>query len=80
MWQDRLKLNDGEHLRHESSKVSGFMGEEDIENYTVLNASGDVIGRVEYRCHTAVKGFRVTHSLIYRDQSGTTLLDEQWKG
>lgn len=80
MWQDRLNFSQGEQLRHESSKVSGFMEEEDIDHYSVLNAAGDLIGRVEHRCHTAVKGFRVTHTLVYRNVDGTVVIDEQWKG
>lgn len=56
------------------------MGEEDIDQYSVLNAAGDLIGKVEYRCHTAVKGFRVTHTLIYRDLLGNALVDERWTG
>ncbi|NIM30637.1 MAG: hypothetical protein GTN60_04845 [Pseudomonas stutzeri] len=80
MWQDRLKFSQGEQLRHESSKVSGFMGEEDIDRYSVLNANGDLIGYVEHRCHTAVKGFRVTHTLVYKTVEGAVLIDEQWKG
>ena len=78
MWQDRLKLSQGEQLKHESSKVTGFMGEEDIDQYSVLNEAGEVIGRVEYRCHTAVKGFRVSRSLVYRDLEGRILVDEKW--
>ncbi|MBA1278118.1 hypothetical protein [Stutzerimonas stutzeri] len=80
MWKDRLKLAEGDELRHESTKVTGFMGEEDIDQYAVVAASGELKGWVEHRCHTAVKGFRVTHSVLYRDIDGNVLVDDRWTG
>ena len=52
------------------------MGEEDIESYSILSESGNVIGSVTVRDHTAVKGFRRTINVIQRDELKRVLLDK----
>ena len=52
------------------------MGEEDIESYSILSESGNVIGSVTVRDHKAVKGFRRTINVIQRDELKRVLLDK----
>lgn len=76
--RDRVKLNLGEELKHESSRTKGFMGEEDTEEYSVLNSEGFVVGKVTYTNHTAVKGFKITRTLFQTDSTGKVIVDERW--
>ena len=76
--KDKLKLAPGETLKHENSRSKGFMGETDITIYSVLDAFGNVVGSVEHTVHTAVKGFRVTNTVVQRGADGTTLVDTSW--
>lgn len=75
---EQLQLKDGETLRRDSSRETGFMGNIDVVNYSVLNASGDVVGKVEYTVDTAVKGFKVTHKAVRTDLEGKTVLQKFW--
>lgn len=75
---EHLQLKDGETLRLDSSRETGFMGNIDVINYSVVNAHGEVIGKVEYIVDTAVKGFKVTHSAIRKDLEGKTVLQKYW--
>lgn len=76
--QEKLKLNPGDTLRFDSSRSTGFMGETDISNYSVLDASGNVVGSVEHTEHMAVKGFRVSNTVVQRSKDGTVLLQQSW--
>lgn len=76
--KDKLELAPGETLKHESSRSKGFMGETDVTTYSVLDASGNVVGSVEHTEHTAVKGFRVTNTVVQRDLDGTVLVNTSW--
>jgi len=51
--KDKLKLAPGETLKHESSRSKGFMGETDVTTYSVLDASGNVVGSVEHTEHSS---------------------------
>lgn len=53
--KERLKLDPGDTLRQEKSYQKGFMGETDVKLYSVLDASGQVKGRVQFTEHTNVK-------------------------
>ena len=78
MWKEKLKLNDGDTLRHDNSYSKGFMSEEDVTEYTVLNALGEPVGQVVYRNHTAVRGFRTTLHVRQTDQDGKEIVDVSW--
>lgn len=75
---EQLQLKDGETLRRDSSRETGFMGNIDVVNYSILNANGDVVGKVEYTVDTAVKGFRVTRKVVQTDHEGRTILQKFW--
>ncbi len=76
LWKDRLTLDATDELRHESSKTSGFMQEEDIDTYSIIAADGTKTGTVTIRDHTAVKGFRRTIHVRQVDVNGKTVVDE----
>ena len=76
--RDKLRLNPGEELKHESSRTKGFMGEEDIDEYSVLNSEGQVVGKVTHTDHTAVRGFKRTQTVLQTDNAGKVVVDERW--
>ena len=78
--QSKVKLNPGEELKFENSRSKGFMGEEDINEYSVLNSEGQVVGRVTHTDHTAVRGFRRTQTVRQTDITGKVIVDERWEG
>lgn len=80
MWRSKVKLNQGEELKREKSYSKGFMAEEDISEYSVLNSEGQVVGSVIHRDHTAVKGFRRTQTVRQTDSNGKVIVDEHWTG
>ena len=77
--KEKLKLNPGDELRRDSSSVKGFMGETDITNYSILDATGNIVGSVEHTEHMAVKGFRVTNSIVQKDLEGNVLVKTSWQ-
>lgn len=74
MWKDKLILGDGETLKHLGSKTAGFMGETDIDTYTVVGSNGTEAGTVKVEDHTAVKGFRRTITVIQTDAAGNEIV------
>ena len=76
--EEKIKLEQGESIRRDGSHSKGFMGETDVTNYSILDASGDVVGSVEHIEHMAVKGFRVTNSLTQRDSQGKVVTTTNW--
>lgn len=78
-WKSKVLLEDGQRLVFVGSSSKGFMSETDVENYDVVNASGEKVGSVTMEDHTAVKGFRQTISVIQRDLAGEVLLRESWR-
>lgn len=75
MMKDKVKLKDGETLKFVGSESKGFMAEEDINEYSVLDSQGQVVGKVIHRDHTAVKGFRRTQSVYQTDAEGKVIVD-----
>lgn len=75
---EHLVLNAGETLRFDSSRETGFMGETDINSYSIIDAAGSIVGRVEHTEHMNVKGFKVTHSVIQTDLNGNTVHSKNW--
>ncbi len=76
--QEKLKLAPGESLRLDGSHSKGFMGETDVTNYSVLDTSGNIVGTVEYTEHMAVKGFRVTNTVVQKDLQGNIIVKASW--
>jgi len=78
MMKDKVKLKEGESLRHEQSTSKGFMAEEDINEYSIVNEQGQVVGSVVHHDHTAVRGGRRTQSVRQTDSSGNVIVNESW--
>jgi len=74
----RVVLKEGESLVSKGSRTKGFMCETDIYFYEVINVNNEIVGTVEHSHHMAVKGFKVTQSLIQKDNTGNTIVDERW--
>jgi hypothetical protein len=74
-WRGKLHLRDGETLRHEESKVEGFMQETDVDTYSIVNGAGSVTGTVRVTDHTAVKGFKRTVRVVQKDANGRVVLE-----
>ena len=78
MLKEKVKLNPGEELKLDSSRTKGFMGEEDIDEYSVVDAEGNIVGKVTYTNHMAVKGFKVTRTVLQTDSTWKVIVDERW--
>lgn len=76
--QEKLKLAKGETVAFVSSRSRGFASETDVSEYNVLDADGEVIGTVVFTEHTAVRGFRVTNTVVQKDAQGNVLVSETW--
>ena len=76
--ENRLKLNQGETLKRESSRSKGTMAEMDIYTYSILDASGEKVGSVKHTDHTAIRGFQRTQTLEQRNKLGDIIVDETW--
>ncbi|ONN67809.1 hypothetical protein [Herbaspirillum sp. VT-16-41] len=77
-WKEKVVLKDGETLRLDRSYSKGFMQEEDVNLYTILNRDGAEKVKVQVHDHTAVKGFRRTLSVVQTDHEGRTVVRESW--
>lgn len=75
---EQLQLKEGETLCVDSSRQTGPLANIDITNYSVLDAQGNVIGKVEYTEDMAIKGFKVTHKAVRTDLDGKTVLQKFW--
>lgn len=80
MWQSKVKLNQGETLKHEKSFSKGSLGQEDITEYSVLNAEGQPVGSVKHTDHMSIKGFTRNQSVRQTDSNGKVVVDEHWTG
>ncbi|HEX5356145.1 MAG TPA: hypothetical protein VFW93_08000 [Aquabacterium sp.] len=79
MWKEKLILKEGEDLKHESSKTSGFMQEEDINTYSIIRADGTKTGSVKVVDHTAVKGFKRTIWVVQTDSGGKEVVNVSFR-
>ena len=70
MWKGKLILGDGEELKHLGSRMKGFMGETDVDTYSIVRADGTEVGAVTVEDHTAVRGFKRTITVVQTDASG----------
>lgn len=76
--RSRIKLQQGESLKLESSRSKGTMGQTDIVAYSVVNENGEVVGSVEHEDHTSLNGFKRTQHVTQRDRSGRVIVQESW--
>lgn len=76
--EDKLKLNKGDTLKHESHRSKGSMAEMDIDTYSIVNSDGEIVGSVKHTDHTAIRGFNRTQTLEQKDTSGNLVVDETW--
>lgn len=74
----KIKLNEGEELKLESSRSKGSMAETDINNYSVINQTGEIVGSVEHTDHTSLNGFKRTQHVIQKDKSGNIIVELSW--
>jgi hypothetical protein len=55
MWKSKVALTNDEELKHESSELSGFMQETDLDVYSIVRKDGTKTGSVKVTDHTAVR-------------------------
>ena len=77
-WRNMLTLHEGEELRHDNFRTTGFMLEEDIDTYSIIGLDGKKTGEVTVRDHTAVKGFRRTIRVIQADSVGRVVFETSY--
>lgn len=77
--RERLKLAADEELRLEASRSKGFMSETDVTDYSIIDGAGNVVGTIEFTEHTAVKGLRVTNTVVQKDADGQVVVRESWR-
>lgn len=76
---EKVKLNPGEPLKRESSRIKGTLGQTDIDTYSVINDQlEEVVGSVVHTDITAINGFKRTQTLVQKDASGNIIVDTQW--
>jgi hypothetical protein len=78
MWKDKLNLANNETLQSIKSDQNGFLAQEDVELYHIINSDGKITGKVVFTDHTAINGFRRTLHVIQKDITGTIIIDESW--
>ena len=76
--ESKLKLNQGDTLKHESHRSKGSMAETDIDTYSIVNSDGDIVGSVKHTDHTSIRGFNRTQTLEQKDTSGNIVVDKSW--
>lgn len=74
-WREKIVLNAGEELRHESSRMKGSLQEEDIDTYSIIRPDGSNGGMVTVNDHTAIKGFKRTISVLQTGSDGKTIVE-----
>ncbi|MDT0581703.1 hypothetical protein [Brumicola blandensis] len=74
----KLKLEQGEELKHERSRTKGTMAQTDIECYSVINSKGEVVGSVVYEDHTSLNGFKRTQHVTQKSSDGKIIVQESW--
>jgi len=70
MWKTKLVLGEGDALVHKAARSAGFMGETDINTYSIMQADGNVSGAVRVEHHTAVRGFKRTITVVQTNVDG----------
>lgn len=76
--REKVKLNSGETLKHESSRMKGTLGQTDIDTYSILSDQGEIVGSVVHADTTAINGFKHTQTLLQKDAEGNVVLDLRW--
>ena len=77
--EEKLRLSPGDTLRHDQHEEKGYMGQIDVDYYSVIDKNGSIVGSVIYTQDMAIKGFKVTHSLIQKGISGEIILETTWQ-
>ena len=77
-WKTQLILAPGDTLSHAGFHPSGFMAEEDINTYFVIDSNGEKKGEVIVKDHMAVRGSRRTIQFTQRDTGGKTLKQDTY--
>lgn len=77
--RERLRLETGDTLDHEDHHEKGFMGETEVDTYTIRGAAGEKKGRVQFTEHTSVKAPHTRSCRVMQwDADGRLVVDEQW--
>ena len=73
---DKVILQAGQTLKHTGSRQTGFMGNDDVDEYEILSADGAVCGKATITTHTSVKApFRESVRVQQYGPTGELLQD-----
>lgn len=68
-----LKLEPGQSAKFRRSRMTGFMGNIDIDEYDILDSDGNVVATAELQDKMQVRGFESTKSWRVMDLSGAVI-------
>lgn len=77
--KDKLKLNEGESLNFVRATKGPIAGE-DLNEYSIVDAKGNIVGNVVHRDHSYSCGDRRTQSVCQTDAEGNVLVNRGWTG
>lgn len=75
MWKSMLKLNDGEMLVEVGRRIQGVVAEEEISDYSVVSASGNIVGSVTHYDTDSISNFHRIQRVVQRDSSNNVVLE-----
>ena len=74
----KIKLNQGETLRHDNHRSKGTMAQTDIDTYSILNEKNEVVGKVVHEDHTPLDGRGRTQHVTQTDTNGKIIVQVSW--
>lgn len=77
---DKVILQAGQELKLTGSRQTGFMGNDDVDEYDILSADGAVCGKVTITTHMSVKApFHQSTRIQQYDADGKQVQDTHFK-
>ena len=76
--EKKLNLKQGEVLKRTGHSMKGSLQETDVYTYDIVDENGVKVGSVEHTHHTAIKGFKVTQTVIQKTVDGEIVINERW--
>jgi hypothetical protein len=78
-WQDRVLLAHGQSLGPVNRLTTGTLGQRDVESYDVLDALGQIVGKVLLSASTSLKPpHKMSCSMVQTDTAGSVIVKHVW--
>lgn len=79
MWRKKIILKPDQVVEHRKSYSKGTLGQDDIEQYDVINSDGKKSGTVSFTECTSLKApFSKSYHLVQLDAGGKSIVDTRW--